>query len=237
MRKWWPLVAVATAQFVMVLDQSVMNVSISTLVADFDTTVTTIQGVITLYCLVMAMLMMTGAKVGDIVGRRKAFVIGLVIYGCGSLITAVAPTVAVLTLGWSILEGIGAAMVLPAMAALIAGNFEGRQRKVAYAVIGGVNFVRLSRLPDGRRWRSTPAVRAANSASSGSVATSTSFLMPATAILSKAAIRRANASMKPSISPSGMTRFTYPYSAARARRRGRRRRAGSPARGRGSAND
>ena len=55
--------------------------------------------------------------------------IGLVIYGCGSFITAVAPTVAVLTLGWSILEGIGAAMVLPAMAALIAGNFEGRQRR------------------------------------------------------------------------------------------------------------
>ena len=138
MRKWWPLVALATAQFVMVLDQSVMNVSISTLVADFDTTVTTIQAVITLYCLVMAMLMMAGAKVGDIIGRRKAFVIGLVIYGCGSLMTAIAPTVAVLTLGWSILEGIGAAMVLPAMAALIAGNFEGRERKVAYAVIGGV---------------------------------------------------------------------------------------------------
>ena len=138
MRKWWPLVALATAQFVMVLDQSVMNVSISTLVADFDTTVTTIQAVITLYCLVMAMLMMTGAKIGDIIGRRKAFVIGLVIYGCGSLITSVAPTVAVLTFGWSILEGIGAAMVLPAMAALIAGNFVGRERKVAYAVIGGV---------------------------------------------------------------------------------------------------
>jgi EmrB/QacA subfamily drug resistance transporter len=138
MRKWWPLVALATAQFVMVLDQSVMNVSISTLVADFDTTVTTIQAVITLYCLVMAMLMMTGAKVGDIIGRRKAFVIGLVIYGCGSFLTAVAPTVAVLTLGWSILEGVGAAMVLPALAALIAGNFEGRARKVAYAVIGGV---------------------------------------------------------------------------------------------------
>ena len=61
MRKWWPLVALATAQFVMVLDQSVMNVSISTLVADFDTTVTTIQAVITLYCLVMAMLMIDAA--------------------------------------------------------------------------------------------------------------------------------------------------------------------------------
>jgi len=135
---WLPLVALAIAQFVMVLDQSAMNVSISTLVDDFDTTVTTIQAVITLYCLVMAMFMLTGGKIGDIIGRRRTFAVGLVIYGFGSALTAVAPSVAVLTLGWSVLEGLGAAMVLPAMVALIAGNFEGGSRKVAYAVIGGV---------------------------------------------------------------------------------------------------
>ena len=135
---WLPLVALAIAQFVMVLDQSAMNVSISALVADFDTTVTTIQAVITLYCLVMAMFMLTGGKIGDIIGRRRTFVIGLVIYAAGSALTAVAPSVAVLTLGWSVLEGLGAALVLPAMVALIAGNFEGASRKVAYAVIGGV---------------------------------------------------------------------------------------------------
>jgi EmrB/QacA subfamily drug resistance transporter len=138
MKRWLPLVALAIAQFVMVLDQSVMNVSITQLVADFDTSVTTIQAVITLYCLVMAMFMMTGGKIGDIIGRRRAFSIGLVIYGCGSAMTAFAPTVAVLTLGWSILEGLGAALVLPALAALIAGNFEGKARATAYAVIGGV---------------------------------------------------------------------------------------------------
>ena len=132
------LIALAGAQFVMVLDQTVMGVSISQLVADFDTTVTTIQAIITLYCLVMAMLMLAGGKVGDIIGRRRAFRIGLVIYACGSALTALAPTVAILTLGWSILEGIGASLVLPAMVALIAGNFEGKDRKVAYAVIGGV---------------------------------------------------------------------------------------------------
>src|SRR5271167_1862163 len=131
-KRWYPLIALGTAQFVMVLDQSVMNVSITTLVKDFDTTVTTIQGVITLYCLVMAMLMMTGAKIGDIIGRRRAFVIGLVIYGCGSAVTAVSRSVLVLALGWSVLEGVGAALVLPALAALIAGNFEGARRKVAY---------------------------------------------------------------------------------------------------------
>ena len=153
--RWASLVALATAQFVMVLDQSVMNVSISTLVAEFDTTVTTIQAVITLYCLVMAMFMMTGAKVGDIIGRRRAFVVGLIIYGCGSLLTALAPTVAVLTLGWSILEGIGAALVLPALAALIAGNFAGASRKVAYAVIGGVSGAGIAVGPILGGWATT----------------------------------------------------------------------------------
>jgi MFS family permease len=138
MKRQSALIALAGAQFVMVLDQTVMGVSISQLVADFNTTVTTIQAIITLYCLVMAMLMLAGGKVGDIIGRRRAFKIGLVIYGCGSAMTALAPTVAILTLGWSILEGIGASLVLPAMVALIAGNFEGKDRKVAYAVIGGV---------------------------------------------------------------------------------------------------
>ncbi len=138
MKRRSALIALAGAQFVMVLDQTVMGVSISQLVADFDTTVTTIQAIITLYCLVMAMLMLAGGKIGDIIGRRRAFKIGLVIYGCGSAMTALAPTVAILTLGWSILEGIGASLVLPAMVALIAGNFEGKDRKVAYAVIGGV---------------------------------------------------------------------------------------------------
>ncbi len=138
MKRWLPLVALSGAQFIMVLDQSVMNVAISQLVEDFDTTVTTIQAVITLYSLMMAMFMLTGGKIGDILGRRRTFVIGLVIYACGSALTAAAPTVAVLTLGWSVLEGLGAALVLPAMAALIAGNYEGPTRKIAYAIIGGV---------------------------------------------------------------------------------------------------
>lgn len=138
MKKWGPLVILALAQFLMVLDQAVMNVSISQLVADFDTTVTVIQSVITFYSLVMAMLMITGGKLGDRMGRRRAFVIGLVIYACGSALTAASWSVASLTLGWSVLEGIGAALVLPALAALIAGNYAGRDRVVAYAVVGGV---------------------------------------------------------------------------------------------------
>jgi len=137
-KKWVILTVLAAAQFLMVLDQAVMNVAISQLVADFETTVTTIQAVIALYALVMAGLMLTGGKLGDIFGRRRAFTVGLVIYGAGSALTAASWSVPVLTLGWSVLEGIGAALVLPAMVALVAGNFRGQDRAVAYGVLGGV---------------------------------------------------------------------------------------------------
>ena len=120
MAKYGVLIVLAAAQFLMVLDQAVMNVAISQLVADFDTTVTTIQAVIALYALVMAALMLTGGKLGDLLGRRRAFPIGTVIYACGSALTAASWSVPSLTLGWSVLEGIGAALVLPAMVALVA---------------------------------------------------------------------------------------------------------------------
>ncbi len=132
------LTVLAAAQFLMVLDQAVMNVAISQLVADFDTTVTTIQAVIASYALVMAGLMLTGGKLGDLLGRRRAFTIGLCIYGVGSALTAVSWSVPSLMLGWSVLEGIGAALVLPAMVALVAANFEGQDRALAYGVLGGV---------------------------------------------------------------------------------------------------
>jgi MFS family permease len=122
----------------MVLDQAVMNVSISQLVADFDTTVTTIQIVIAFYALVMAGLMLTGGKLGDIWGRRRALVVGLCIYAVGSGLTAVSWNVPTLMLGWSVLEGIGAALVLPALVALVAATYEGRERAIAYGVLGGV---------------------------------------------------------------------------------------------------
>ena len=128
----------SAAQFLMVLDSTVMNVSISQLVEDLDTDVTTIQTAITLYALVMAALMLVGGKIGDIIGRRRAFVVGSVIYGVGSGLTSIAPNVAVLMLGWSIIEGIGAALILPALAALTAGNYAGKDRALAYAVLGGV---------------------------------------------------------------------------------------------------
>jgi EmrB/QacA subfamily drug resistance transporter len=138
-----------------VLDQAVMNVSISQLVADFDTEVTTIQGVITLYSLVMAALMLAGGKLGDLMGRRKAFGIGHVIYGTGSLLTAVSWSVPVLTLGWSVLEGIGAALVLPALAALTARTYEGKDRALAYGVLGGVSGAGIAVGPILGGWATT----------------------------------------------------------------------------------
>jgi EmrB/QacA subfamily drug resistance transporter len=137
-KHWRALMVLGTAQFLMVLDTSVMNVSISQLVEDFDTEVTAIQAVITLYALVMAAFMATGGRLGDILGRRRLFIMGLMVYGVGSALTAVAPTVWVLALGWSVIEGLGAAMVLPAMAALVAEAYRGRDRAVAYGVIGGL---------------------------------------------------------------------------------------------------
>ena len=138
MTKWGVLVVLAAAQFLMVLDQAVMNVAISQLVEDFDTTVTTIQIVIALYALVMAALMMTGGKIGDLLGRRRTFAIGMVIYACGSALTAASWSVPTLMLGWSILEGVGAALVLPALVALTASTYRGESRAVAYGVLGGI---------------------------------------------------------------------------------------------------
>lgn len=138
MKKWGILAVLATAQFLMVLDQAVMNVAISQLVEDFDTTVTTIQMVIAFYALVMAGLMLTGGKLGDIWGRRRAFIVGMCIYGVGSGLTAASWDVPSLMLGWSVLEGIGAALVIPALVALVATSYRGNERAIAYGVLGGV---------------------------------------------------------------------------------------------------
>ena len=106
------LLTLCAGQFLMMLDSSVMNVSMATVAKDLDTTVVGIQTAITLYTLVMASLMITGGKLGQIMGRKRAFAIGCIIYGCGSLITAISPGLGVLLLGWSCLEGIGAALIL-----------------------------------------------------------------------------------------------------------------------------
>ncbi|MFI9113073.1 MFS transporter [Streptomyces venezuelae] len=137
------LLTLAAGQFLMALDSSVMNVSIATVAEDVGTTVTGIQGAITAYTLVMAMFMIPGGKTGVLIGRRRAFMIGCVIYGAGSLTTALAPNLPVLLLGWAFLEGVGAALILPSIVALVAGNFPTGRRAAAYGIVAAAGAVAI----------------------------------------------------------------------------------------------
>ena len=139
MKKWSIVGILAIAQFVMVLDSTVMNVSISEVVKDLDTTVSGMQAAITFYTLTMASLMLIGAKLGAKWGLLKAFVIGSIIYGIGSFITSISPNLPTLMLGWSFFEAIGAILVIPAIAALVAVHYKGKDRVTAYAIIGGIS--------------------------------------------------------------------------------------------------
>jgi EmrB/QacA subfamily drug resistance transporter len=136
--KWLVVVALASAQFIMVLDSTVMNVSIQRVIDDLDTTVTRMQLAIATYTLTMAALMMVGGKIGDIIGRRRAFRIGLALFGLGAAITAAAPSMGILIVGWSIIEAIGAVLMIPAVMALITSNYEGRDRAIAFGIVGGI---------------------------------------------------------------------------------------------------
>ncbi|HEY7718579.1 MAG TPA: MFS transporter, partial [Pedococcus sp.] len=141
------LLTLSSAQFLMTLDSSVMNVSIATVAEDVGTSVTGIQTAITLYTLVMASLMITGGKVGEILSRKRAFAIGCVIYGAGSLTTSLAPNLAVLMIGWSLLEGLGAALILPAIVALVASNFGRADRPRAYGLVAASGAIAVAAGP------------------------------------------------------------------------------------------
>lgn len=138
------LLTLASAQFLMTLDSSVMNVSIATVARDVGTTVTGIQTAITLYTLVMAAFMITGGKVGEILGRRRAFVVGAMVYGVGSAVTAAAGSLPVLILGWSVLEGLGAALIMPSVVALVAANFTGSERPRAYGLVASAGAIAVA---------------------------------------------------------------------------------------------
>ena len=135
------LLTLATGQFVMALDTTVMNTAIATVADDLGTTVTGIQTAITLYTLVMASLMITGGKVGQITGRKRAFAIGCVIYSCGSLTTALSQNLTTLIIGWSFLEGLGAVLIMPAIVALVATNFGRSERPRAYGLVAAAGAI------------------------------------------------------------------------------------------------
>src|ERR671916_801459 len=121
---------------VLVVDTSLMNVSISKVVEDLDTTVSGVQGAIALEALVSAAFILIGGKVGDLIGRKRAFVLGLLGYAIGALTMTLAQTLTMVIVFWALVGGIGASLLLPAMQSLIHGNFEGAAQRRVYALVG-----------------------------------------------------------------------------------------------------
>ena len=129
-------ILLAMAMFVLVVDTSIMNVSISAVVADLGTTVSAIQSAIAIEALVSAAFILIGSKIGDLFGRKRAYVLGLLAYAIGALAMALAQSVTAIIIFWAIIGGLGASLLLPAMQSLIHGNFEGKAQKATYALVG-----------------------------------------------------------------------------------------------------
>jgi EmrB/QacA subfamily drug resistance transporter len=126
----------AAAMFVLVVDTSLMNVSISAVVRDLGTTVSGVQSAIALEALVSAAFILIGGKVGDLIGRKRAYILGLLGYAIGALAMAFAQGLTAVIIFWEVVGGIGASLLLPAMQSLIHGNFEGAAQKQVYALVG-----------------------------------------------------------------------------------------------------
>ena len=138
---WLPLIVIALASFIIALDATFMNVSISQVVADLSTDVSTIQSIMSFYTLITASFILLSAKLQDIVGKKKLFLIGAALYGLGTFTAAVSPNAAVLFLGWSLIEGIAGALMLPATVSIISGTYSGEKRTVALAIVGVMGAV------------------------------------------------------------------------------------------------
>ena len=124
------------AMFVLVVDTSIMNVSISAVVADLGTDVSAIQSAIALEALVSAAFILIGSKIGDLFGRKRAYIVGLLAYAVGALAMALSQSVVPIFIFWAVIGGLGASLLLPAMQSLIHGNFEGAAQKATYALVG-----------------------------------------------------------------------------------------------------
>ncbi len=136
--KWGVVIVACIAIFIIVLDSSAMNVAITTVVVELNTDLSTIQALIALYALIIASFMLTGSKIQDVLGRKKTFLIGAVIYGAGTTIAALSLNVLMLLVGWSVLEGIGAALMFPATTTLISARYQGKERLTAFGIWGGI---------------------------------------------------------------------------------------------------
>ena len=130
------MLLLAAAMFVLVVDTSLMNVSISAVITDLDTTASGVQSAIALEALVSAAFILINSKVGDLIGRKRAYVLGLLAYAVGALAMTLAQSLTAIVIFWAIIGGLGASLLLPAMQSLIHGNFAGAAQKQAYALVG-----------------------------------------------------------------------------------------------------
>ena len=138
---WIPLIGVALASFIIALDATFMNVTISQLVSDLNTDVSTIQMIMSFYTLITAAFMLLCAKLQDIVGKKKLFLIGTVLYGIGTLIAAISSSATMLFIGWSVIEGIAGALMLPATVSIVSGTYSGERRTIGLAIVSVMSAV------------------------------------------------------------------------------------------------
>ena len=139
--KWGVVIVACMAIFIIVLDSSAMTVAITTLVVQLNTTLSTIQTIIALYALIIASFMLLGSKLQDILGRKRTFMIGLFIYACGTITATLSVNAAMLMIGWAVLEGIGAALILPASTTIVGASYKGKDRVTAFGIWGGIAAV------------------------------------------------------------------------------------------------
>ena len=138
---WIPLIVVALASFIIALDATFMNVSISQVVVDLNTDVSTIQSTMSFYTLITAAFMLLSAKLQDIVGKKKLFLIGSALYGLGTFTAAISSSATILFIGWALIEGIAGALMMPATVSIISGTYSGEKRTVALAIVGVMGSV------------------------------------------------------------------------------------------------
>src|SRR4051812_1277042 len=129
-------ILLAMAMFVLVVDTSLMNVSISAVVHDLDTTASGVQSAISLEALVSAAFILIGSKIGDLIGRKRAYIIGLLGYAVGALSMTLSQSLLPIVIFWAVVGGLGASLLLPATQSLIHGNFKGPMQRQAYALVG-----------------------------------------------------------------------------------------------------
>lgn len=137
-KKWGSLMVLGLALAIIIIDTTLLNVSLSTIIRELNTDIQSLQWVITAYSLTLAALTITGGRIGDLFGRKRMFVLGAVIFAIGSFIASISTSVPALLAGESIIEGIGAALMMPATASLLVANFHGKERAIAFGIWGGI---------------------------------------------------------------------------------------------------